>query len=64
MEISVVFQQKNMIGSKARKRSASAQLLMAMQSLDQENPPYLSAVRKFAGGESISVLWMRDLVEA
>ncbi len=46
------------------RRTASARLLVAMQSLDQENPPYTFAVCKFAGGGSISVLWMRDLVDA
>ncbi len=35
-----------------------------MQFIDQENPPYLSAVLEFVGGGSISVLRMRDLPEA
>ncbi len=33
-------------------RAASARLLVAMQSLDQENPPYTSAVLEFIGGGS------------
>ncbi len=37
---------------------------MAIPSLDQENPPYTPTVREFAGGISISVLWMRDLADA
>ncbi len=37
---------------------------MAMQSLDQENPPYISVVREFAGDGSKSVLWIRDLADA
>ncbi len=36
---------------------------MPMQTLDQENPPYTSAVGEFAGGGSISALWMRDLAD-
>ncbi len=35
-----------------------------MQSSGQENPPYTSAVREFAGGGSISVLRKRDLAGA
>ncbi len=46
------------------RRTASARLLVTMQSLDQENPPYTSAVLVFVGGGSISVLQMRDLAEA
>ncbi len=34
-----------------------------MQSLDQENPPYTSAVLEFVGGGSVSALRMRDLAE-
>ncbi len=45
-------------------RTASALLVVAMQFLDQENPPYTSAVRGFTGGGSISALRMRDLVDA
>ncbi len=44
------------------RRTASARLLVAMQSLDQENPPYTSAVLKFVGGGHISILM--DLAEA
>ncbi len=39
-------------------------LLMAIQSFDLENPPYISAVRKFAGGGFVSDLWMMDLTDA
>ncbi len=46
------------------RRIASARLLVAMQSLDQENPPYTSNVLGFVGGGSISVPQMRDLAEA
>ncbi len=46
------------------RRTASARLLVAMQSLDQENPPYTSTVLEFVGGGSTSVLRMRDLAEA
>ncbi len=42
----------------------SARLLVAMQSLPQENPPYASAVHEFAGGGSISVLRIRYLANA
>ncbi len=35
-----------------------------MQSMGQENPPYTSAVREFAGGGSIRVLRVRDLTDA
>ncbi len=42
----------------------SARLLVAMQSLDQENPPYTSAVLEFVGDGPVSVLRMRDLAEA
>ncbi len=45
------------------RRTASAWLLMIMQPVDQENPPYISAVREIAGGESISILHMRDLAD-
>ncbi len=41
-EIGVGFQQWSVAGLQARK--ASARLLVFMQSLDQENPPYTSAV--------------------
>ncbi len=37
---------------------------MALQSLDQEIPSYTSAVRKFTGGECMSVLPMMDLANA
>ncbi len=37
---------------------------MAMQSLDQENPPYISGVREFAGDGFKSVLWISDLADA
>ncbi len=37
---------------------------MTSQSLDQENPPYTSAVREFAGGDSVRVLRMRNLAVA
>ncbi len=46
------------------RRTASPWLLVAMQSLDQENPPDTSAVLKFVGGGSISVLRMRYRAEA
>ncbi len=36
---------------------------MPMQTLDQENPPYTSAVGEFAGDGSVNVLWMRDLAD-
>ncbi len=39
-------------------------VLVTMQSLDQENPPYASVARESAGDGSISVLRMRDLAEA
>ncbi len=42
----------------------TARLLLAMQSVDYENPPYTSAVREFVGGGSISVLRMRDVADA
>ncbi len=38
--------------------------LMAMQSLEQDNPPYNSVVYEFAGGGPISVLRTRDLADA
>ncbi len=34
------------------RRTSSARLQMAMQSLDEENPPYSSAFHEFAGCES------------
>ncbi len=37
---------------------------MAMQSLDQVNPPYTSSVCEFPGGGSVSVLQMKDLADA
>ncbi len=40
-----------------------ARFVVATQSLGHANPPYTSAVREFAGGGSISVLWMRDLAD-
>ncbi len=46
------------------RRTASARLLVALQSLDQENPPYTSTVLGFVGGGSVNVLRMRDLAEA
>ncbi len=46
------------------RRAASARLLVAMQSLDQENPPYTSAVLEFVGGGPMSVLRMKELAEA
>ncbi len=46
------------------RRTASARLLVAMQSLDQENPHYTSTVHEFAGGGFISVLRMGDLADA
>ncbi len=64
METGVGFQQWSVAGSEARERTVSARLLVAMQFLDQGNPPYTSAVREFAGGGSISVLPMRDLADA
>ncbi len=45
------------------RRTASARMVVAIQSLDQENPPYTSVVLKFVGGGYISVLRMRDLAE-
>ncbi len=36
---------------------------MAMQFLDQENPPYTSAVLELTVGRSISVLRIRDLAD-
>ncbi len=49
---------------KCARRTASVRLLMALQSLDQENGPYTSAVGELAGGGSLSVLRMRDLANA
>ncbi len=46
------------------RRTASARLVVAMQSLDQENSAYTSTVLEFVGGGSVSVLRMRDLAEA
>ncbi len=40
-----------------------ARLLMALQSVDQANPPYTSAIRDLAGGGSVNVLLMRDLAD-
>ncbi len=37
---------------------------MAMQSLDQVNPPHTSPVGEFPGGGSVSVLQMKDLADA
>ncbi len=39
-------------------------MLVAMQPLEQENPPYTSTVLESVGGGSVSVLRMRDLAEA
>ncbi len=44
------------------RRTTSAKLLMVLQSLDQENPSYISAIREFASGGSISVGRIRNLV--
>ncbi len=46
------------------RRTTSARLLVAVQSLHQENPPYTSTVLGFVGGGSVIVLRMRDLAEA
>ncbi len=46
------------------RRTTSVRSVVAMQSLDQENPPHTSAVREFARGGSISALRMRDLADA
>ncbi len=46
------------------RRPASARMLVAIQSLDQENPPYTFTVLGFVGGGSVNVLRMRDLAEA
>ncbi len=43
------------------RRTASARLVVVMQSLGQENSPYTSTVGNFADGGSISVLCVRDL---
>ncbi len=51
-------------GRRRARRTASARLLVAMQSLHQENRLYTSAVHEFAGGGSISVLQMRDLADS
>ncbi len=59
-EIGVGFQQWSVAGSEARKED---RVRLAMQSLDQETPPHISAVLEFVGGGSVSVLWIRDLVE-
>ncbi len=48
-------------GLRRARRTASARLLMAMQSLGHENPPYTSTIREFAGCGSISVLRMMVL---
>ncbi len=63
-EIGVGFQQWSVAGSQARKETASVRFLVVMQSSDQENPPYTSAVLEFVGGGSVNVLRMRDLAEA
>ncbi len=60
-EIGVGFQQWCVAGSH---EVASVRLLVAVQSLDQENPPYISAVLGFIGCGSVNVLLMRDLAEA
>ncbi len=49
-EIGVGFQQWCVAGSQARREDRVARLLVAMQSLDQENPPNTSAVVEFVGG--------------
>ncbi len=46
------------------RRTASARLLVVVQSLDQENPPYTSTVLGCVGGGSVNVLRMWDLAEA
>ncbi len=46
------------------RRTASARLLVAVQSLDQKNPPYTSTVLVFVGGGSVNVLRMWDLARA
>ncbi len=46
------------------RRTASAWLITALRSLDQENPPYTSTIREFADGGSIRVPRMRDLADA
>ncbi len=50
--------------SRCARRTASARLIVAMQPLDQENPPYTSAVLEFVGRGFVSVLRMRDLEKA
>ncbi len=62
--IGVCFRQWSVAGSQACKEDRVARLLVAMQSLDQENPPYTSAVLEFVGAGSVSVLRIIDLAEA
>ncbi len=62
-EIGVGFQQWCVAGSQACQEDR-VRLLVAVQSLDQENLPYTSAVLGFVGGGSVNVLRMRDLAEA
>ncbi len=62
-EIGVGFQQWCVAGSQARQEDR-VRSVVAVQSLDQENPPYTSAVLGFVGGGSVNVLRMRDLAEA
>ncbi len=52
-EIGVGFQLRSVAGARG---TASARLLIVMQLLDQENPPYTSAVREFAGGGFVVVV--------
>ncbi len=53
-EVGAGFQQWGVTGSQAHKEDR----------VRSENPPYISAVLKFVGGGSVSVLRMRDLAEA
>ncbi len=61
-EIDVGFQQCCAAGSQALKEDRVRSV--AVQFLDQENPPYTSTVLGFVGGGSANVLRMRDLAEA
>ncbi len=63
-EICVDFQQCVWPAHRCARRTPSAQLLVAVQSLDQENPRYTSTVLGFVGGGPVNILRMRDLAEA
>ncbi len=63
-EIGVGFHNGVWRARRRSRRTASARLLVAVQSLDQENPPYTSTVLGFVGGGSVNVLRVRDLAAA